>query len=476
MDIYLKGFCLFMSNKSVFVPCLNPSICKVKTHIKGSKSEIDCCKQSIGLIKKKKDKFSFAPIKKDSILIDEIFKVEELEKMIEGGFVKSVSHPDDENLCVLSYTQKTQFSGKWNDVTKFSRGLIVRKKTPTSFKGAEIVERPWAKFFTLQQIGDKNGWALGDEECENNSSFSVDDIDFEAEAEVLDKCDGSMGVLFKAPDGKLAFSTKGSFSSEQALHYTNLLRSNKEFYEKASFLKNENPDTTFIFELVGPENQIVLYHEKDDIVLLGAVQKDGQYLLLSDFEDSGFNTAEKMPAKNLREALELPNREEKEGVVIHIKGDVSSQKMLKMKQEDYLALHRVMTNISPKAVKNIISEAKTNYQELKEVLDNKDINRIFEIKDFLEKVEKKPMIHEKYKKQIEDAFYEVVGEMIEAEKLVDSVPELHNKEGKKDFAKMVKDKKNKSLYFSSIDNRIQGKQSKELKVDHVLKLISHKII
>lgn len=301
-----------------------------------------------------------APQKKETIdtSLSEIMNLDLLRQMRDEKMVNVSGHPDDPSLKILNYSSMAQVKGRWNDVTKQSRGLIIRSDND-DFSDAVIVERPWRKFFTLQQMTGTDGntaWAMGDEENDSGNSMrdSIESLDFDAPAEVTDKRDGSMGILYEAPDGELALSTRGSFASDQAHHYTTMLRENRELLDAAHKLKANNPNTTFIFELTGPDNQIVVSYSKDEIAIIGAVDKDtGLYRSTSEFQNDwgGLPKAETMPAQNLHEALSLPDRKNREGVVVRITSDdPDKQMMVKIKQEDYLKLHHVMTSMTPKKV------------------------------------------------------------------------------------------------------------------------------
>lgn len=298
-----------------------------------------------------------------------------LKRMLDEGFVTTQTHPEDEHLRVLTYSKTAQIAGRWNDATTQARGLIIRAEKE-DLSDAVVIERPWRKFFTLSQMTGSDGkaaWALGDEEDgpQNMALASVDSLDFDAPAEVTDKMDGSLGILYHAPDGQLAFATKGSFASDQAVAYTKLLRENKKFYDAAEALKRENPTTTFLFELVGRENQIVLAYEEDDITFTGAVERDtGMYRSTQDYkhiwnEAQGLHAAETMQASSLREALALPDRENREGVVVRIASDdPKKQTLVKFKQDDYLRLHRMLSTVSKAGARDTIRNSKATVGDL----------------------------------------------------------------------------------------------------------------
>ena len=76
-------------------------------------------------------------------------------------------------------------------------------------------------------------------------------VDLEAAVEVTDKHDGSLGILYPAPDGRNAVATRGAFESAQALHASELYRRE---YERAW-----RPESgwTYLWEIVYPANRIV---------------------------------------------------------------------------------------------------------------------------------------------------------------------------------------------------------------------------
>lgn len=143
-----------------------------------------------------------------------IMDMDLFDQMMKERYLNSSVHPDDPNLVVLTYSHNAQILGRWNDVTKQARGLIIRKGD-NGYRDAVIVERPWKKFFTLQQLtstDDNAAWALGDEEDgDGDSTDSVDNLDFDAPAEVTDKLDGSLGILYRAPDGDVGVFNERQF-------------------------------------------------------------------------------------------------------------------------------------------------------------------------------------------------------------------------------------------------------------------------
>ncbi|MDR1358632.1 MAG: hypothetical protein LBJ48_04690, partial [Coriobacteriales bacterium] len=252
--------------------------------------------------------------------LSEIIDTDLVAREVADGYINCSRHPRDPDLKILSYSKLAQMLGHWNEATKQCRGLIVHSKA-SDLSDAEIVARPWRKFFTLQQV--QSGWALGDEEEGVAIESDIASLDFDAPAEVTDKVDGSLLVLYRHPDGRPAFSTKGSFDSEQAVLYTRILRADARSLAAAKTLLSEHAGTTYLFEGVGPSNQIVLAYPKDEIILLGAVViATGEYLSTRTVRDvwggNGLASVEEMPARSLGEAVQMADRQDKEGVVVRI--------------------------------------------------------------------------------------------------------------------------------------------------------------
>ena len=84
----------------------------------------------------------------------------------------------------------------------------------------------------------------------------------------------------------------------------------------------------------------------DDLILLGGVDIETGTIFAPDMIPGWTGPmAEVMSARTLREALAMPPRENAEGVVVRIRTD-----MVKLKQADYIALHRIITNTSARVI------------------------------------------------------------------------------------------------------------------------------
>ena len=302
-------------------------------------------------------------VENGEVALSTLLDISLLNEEIAGGWVRAQRNTDDPTIIVLNYTNATQNSGRWNQVTKIARGLLIRDDAAQDTgKGGQVVvsdtatvlERAFKKFFTLSQYG--SGWALGDEEAGPVAGEAVvASIDFEAPAVVTDKVDGCMLVAYTAPDGRSAFATRGSTGSPHALFYTRLMRENKAMAGALARMRQAHPDASFVFEGVGPHFPIVLQYDEDDIVLTAVVNRaTGEILPLGEYAQewvgAGLSVAEPQPARTLAEAVAASDREGREGVVVITRTLSGEQVLVKVKQEDYLSLHRALSVSSPKRI------------------------------------------------------------------------------------------------------------------------------
>lgn len=247
-----------------------------------------------------------------------LFTQAELDREIQAGYVRANEHPEDDEMWILNYTEKAAYEGHWNNVTLNCRGLIIGPF-------CDILARPFPKFFNFDQPG-----------CPV--------IDLDEPAVVSDKMDGSLGILYREKyTGKYAIATRGSFTSDQAIHATEILRT-----KYADYIPPKG--VTLLFEIVYPENRIVCdYGDMDDLVLLGSVDiSNGDNWDASELDwDWPGPKAEAFPYQTMREALAAEPRPGKEGFVVHL---IISDIRVKIKQEDYIRLHRIITGLNARSV------------------------------------------------------------------------------------------------------------------------------
>ena len=211
-----------------------------------------------------------------------IENISELLFEIEQGNIGIQKHPT-EDLYLLWYTDKCSFSHHWTDLTMMCRGLI----TDLDWN---IVQRPFKKFFNYEEIQDK--------------SVIPDSDNFV----VYEKIDGSLGILYWIGD-KPYITTKGSWTSEQGKHATELIQ------KYMNWLRSLDRSKTYLFEIVYPEDKhIVDYEDFDGIVLIGVIDTETgkDYPLNTDIHAEIFRRPSTYPTsdwKSLRSQYSGQNRE-----------------------------------------------------------------------------------------------------------------------------------------------------------------------
>jgi T4 RnlA family RNA ligase len=234
-----------------------------------------------------------------------------LKTMIAEGYVHAQKHPT-QDLFIYNYSPKTQYERVWNDVTLMCRGLILDADY-------NILARPFTKFFNLGEI---------ENQVLPNESF-----------EVYEKLDGSLGIMYFV-DNQAFIATRGSFASDQAIRANAILQ---EKYAKivqdteGSLDKNK----TYLFEIIYPENRIVVdYGTVEDLILTAIVDnKTGEDMPLSDI---GFPLVKQYHGIHDIHILRTLEETNREGFIIKYKSGLR----YKVKFEEYLRIHRIVTQVS----------------------------------------------------------------------------------------------------------------------------------
>jgi RNA ligase len=253
--------------------------------------------------------------------IFDLFTPLELDEMLDSGYVRQREHPRLP-LAILNYSERAAYDVVWNRVTRQCRGLIYRIDT------GEVVARPFQKFFNYTEVEEP--------------------LDLDAHVVVTDKVDGSLGILYPAEtNGRgrgFAIATRGSFESEQALHATGVWLD--RYADDAD--QWVRPGLTYLFEIVYPQNRVVVdYGDRDDLVLLDVLETDTG--ASSSLNGQGWRgpRVDVLPQLTLREALEAEPRPGQEGLVVYF---VDDGRRVKIKQDEYVALHRILTRTNARDV------------------------------------------------------------------------------------------------------------------------------
>ena len=256
--------------------------------------------------------------------------LEILNKYHEDGLLYKQVHPTLD-LTIWNYTEKVQYEGLWDEITLMCRGLVTNSK-------GEIIARPFKKFFNM-------------EEGKHTPT---------SEFEVYEKMDGSLGICFFYND-EWHMATRGSFTSEQAIKGRELLNKYKYRYSST--------DCTYLFEIIYPENRIVVnYGTNEKLVMLAVIQTNsGEEYDIYDwkYNELGFELVKKYDGIKDYSTLKSMISNDAEGYVIRF----SNGDRMKIKGEEYLRLHKIMTNLSTTAVWEILSSGGNIDDILKDVPD-----------------------------------------------------------------------------------------------------------
>jgi T4 RnlA family RNA ligase len=234
----------------------------------------------------------------------------QLHAQYNHGWLINQKHPTLP-LTIWNYSQQTQYEGWWNEITLACRGLVTWDDT------GEVLARPFPKFFNIEE-----GKHI------STSEFSV-----------YEKMDGSLIIAFYLW-GSWVVASRGSFTSEQAVAASRLL-------EKMD-TSRMSIDSTFLFEFTAPWNRIVVdYGSEEKLTLLGGIRtEDGveaPYESLVYIADGlGCDVVKRYDGITDFDKLKELNTPNHEGFVVHF----SNGDRCKIKFEDYVTLHKIITNVS----------------------------------------------------------------------------------------------------------------------------------
>lgn len=320
-----------------------------------------------------------------------------LEKYHKDGLLHKQTHPTLD-LTIWNYSPRVQYERLWDDITIQCRGLVTNSK-------GDVVARPFKKFFNYEE----------------HKPEDLPNEDFE----VYEKMDGSLGILFNY-NGEWILATRGSFTSSQSIKGHELL----ENYDYNRLDKNY----TYLFEIIYPENRIVCYYDYEDLILLGVIHtKTGEEVNIHNDNNEdirlknlirNLNFKIVMLYKTWGEGYDLLKEEiskDKEGYVIRFKSGFR----MKIKGDEYIRLHRILTNISNRDIWEYLKDNKP-FDELLEKVPDEFNDWVKEtIKDLQNKFDT-------IKTNVENDFKELIN--------------------KKEFAEKIKDNPNRSFLFKRLDS------------------------
>lgn len=246
-------------------------------------------------------------------------KLDEYAKL---GLVRSQTN-DAGTLTIYVYTEFTQFERLWNNVTRSCRGLVLDNNS-------RVIIRCLPKFFNSD---------------EPEALLEKPRIVDPTTLVVQDKLDGSLIQVANDPEYGLVVTSKGSFTSDQAKWARQIIA---EFGYDQSF----ETGLTYIFELIHPDNRIVIdYGSRRELVLLAVVENEtGVERDIYTKRFDAFNRVALLDQNLLRDMATLNDGPLVEGIVANFGGY-----RVKVKTDEYLRLHRIVTDFTPKRVWEALS-------------------------------------------------------------------------------------------------------------------------
>lgn len=272
----------------------------------------------------------------DSIIEENDFSQYTLDKLSDAQLLKymmyifsTITFNQHENLICLKYNIIIWNTG-FHKLARICRGKIIDINT------LEIVSYPFDKFFNINEMPDTKIDVVKKHLINNNYLY------------VLDKKDGSTIIVSKYKNTPL-ITTNGSFDNSQ------IDLAKELFFKKYPiFLKKMKSGYTYIFELIHPENRIVIDYGNEKSLYLLAVRDLSTFNLLSLSQihsianEFGFPYPEVYSFNNIDHIVHLAHttrNSNREGWVLRIGASDGNEYMVKIKLDEYFEMHTAFDKI-----------------------------------------------------------------------------------------------------------------------------------
>lgn len=252
-----------------------------------------------------------------------------LEDYLENNLIQRQQHPKLP-LYIWNYTPRVQYERLWDDITIKCRALITNKE-------GEVISKSFDKFFNIEEVSELP-----------QEPFKV-----------YEKLDGSL-ITFFWYESEFIVASKGSFTSEHAIEANKILQS----YDLSIFDKTKS----YSAELIAPWNRIVCdYGQEEKVVLLSKFDKFGNEYDIEKYKDK-IEVVKKYDIFEL-ESIKSLIKDDQEGFVVRF----DSGYRIKVKGSEYVRLHKIVTELSEKAIFEYVSEGK-NIEDLIEKVPDEFYN------------------------------------------------------------------------------------------------------
>lgn len=284
-----------------------------------------------------------------------------LDEYVKMGLVRSQTHPTLP-LTIYVYSELTSYERLWNNVTLNCRGLVVDDKD-------RCIVRCLPKFFN------------------EDEPHALCELPYQHKPTVFDKLDGSLIQIVNDREYGLIITSKGSFNSDQSNWAKEIVN---EKYTVSDFETNK----TYIFELIHPKNRIVLDYKGERKLYLIAVKHTETGSEFDIYSDK-FNKFNKV---SIVKDKEKHMSELVEGVVVKTKDH-----RFKVKTGEYVRLHRIVTDFTPKRVWEALKDdTSLEFENMPEEFEKWLNDTVTELKDNYATIENKAIQEYELTKHLTD--------------------------------------------------------------------------
>ncbi len=250
-----------------------------------------------------------------SFTFDELLAGLEAERV--AGYISRKEHGE---MVLYNYNQHCTFKKHWTPFTLIARGLVLVPKEK------QIVALPFPKFFNYSELGFPT------------VTLTPDTI-------ITEKLDGSLGVIFEHRGWHVV--TRGSFESTQSAWA-------RQWLGKNNILDRLQKGTTYLVEIIYPENRVVVEYDFERLILLGAYSGNGEEILDLSRLNSGLEIVQRHQWGSTEEivqsCLTLPMT--REGFVLR----EPDGRRIKFKGTAYCAAHKAQAGCTPQHVWKMMRE------------------------------------------------------------------------------------------------------------------------
>lgn len=258
--------------------------------------------------------------------------LDQLQRRVDSWLITKGKHPKFD-IRIYNYTPECQYSRSRDEYTIKARWLILDEYGNT-------IAIPFPKFFNREELETKPVWPY----------------------KLYEKLDGSLGIMYWYAD-EWHMATRGSFISDQAIKGLEIVkRQERDVFECKGFC----PTTTYLWEIIYPENRIVVnYGNQEKCVLLWWTLKEtwDRVTCVSKCKYHARFIWETQ--ENGVEEVKARNNDNEEGYV----GISQDGTMFKIKFDEYVRLHRIVTRTSSHTIREALKDWKSVNELLSYVPD-----------------------------------------------------------------------------------------------------------